>query len=59
VAVVTRLGAWLLFPVQPLFGRAILPWFGGARGVSAAGGSETSRAVLVTDRESSLWEILR
>jgi hypothetical protein len=26
-------GALLLFLVQPLFTRQILPWFGGARGV--------------------------
>lgn len=33
VAVVTLLGAFLLFQVQPLFGRAILPWFGGSPAV--------------------------
>jgi hypothetical protein len=33
VAAVTLLGAFLLFQVQPLFGRAILPWFGGSPAV--------------------------
>lgn len=33
VAVVVLLGAFLLFQVQPLFGRAILPWFGGSPAV--------------------------
>src|SRR5687768_3475679 len=32
-AVVTMLGAFLLFLVQPLVARQILPWFGGAQAV--------------------------
>jgi hypothetical protein len=32
-AAIVFLGAFLLFQVQPLFGKAILPWFGGTPGV--------------------------
>src|SRR6516165_5045744 len=32
-AAVTLLGAFLLFQVQPLIGKFILPWFGGAPAV--------------------------
>lgn len=30
LGILTFLGAWLLFQIQPLIGKAIVPWFGGA-----------------------------
>ena len=36
IAPILFLGAFLLFQVQPLIGKYVLPWFGGSAGVWAA-----------------------
>jgi hypothetical protein len=39
IAALVGLGAFLLFVVQPLLGKRLLPWFGGGSAVWTTGGS--------------------